>query len=34
MTLAEYCTMGEIEHVGTVRREYVRRLLKMGAILC
>ena len=33
MTSAEYCRMGEIEDVGTVGREYVRRLLRMGAIL-
>ena len=34
MTSAEYCRMGEIEDVGTVGREYVGRLLRMGAILC
>ena len=34
MTLAEYCRMGEFEDVGMVKREYVRRLLRMGAILC
>ena len=34
MTSAEYCRMGEIEDVGTVGREYMGRLLRMGAILC
>ena len=34
MTSAEYYRMGEIEDVGTVGREYVGRLLRMGAILC
>ena len=33
MTSAEYCRMGEFEDVGTVGREYVRRLFRMGAIL-
>ena len=30
----EYCRMGEIEDLGTMRQEYMRRLLKMSAILC
>ena len=34
MKSAEYCRMGEFEDVGTVGLEYVRRLLRIGAILC
>ena len=34
MTSAEYCRMGEFEDVGMVGPEYVRRLLRIGAILC
>ena len=34
MMSAEYCRMGEFEDVGTVGQEYVRRLLRMGVILC
>ena len=34
MTSGECCRMEEFEDVGTVGREYVRRLLRMGAILC
>ena len=34
MMPADYCRMGESEDVGTVEWEYVRSLLRMGAILC
>ena len=34
MTSAEYCRMGEFEDVGTAGLECVRRLLRMGTILC
>ena len=34
MTSAEYCRMGKFEDVEMVEWEYVRRLLRMGAILC
>ena len=34
MTSADSCRMGGIDDVGTVRLEYVGRLLSMGAILC
>ena len=34
MTSAEYCRMRKIEDVGTMGHEYVRRLLRMGAVLC
>ena len=34
MTSAKYCSIGEIEDVGMVGWEYVRRLLRMGAIFC
>ena len=34
MTPAGSWRMGEIEDVGTVRSEYVGRLLRMGSILC
>ena len=34
MTSAEYCRMGEFEDVGMVGQEYVRTLLRTGAIIC